>query len=401
MNKLDYIYTTYDNKKMGFLFEDMCLTEAHFFSCPENEPKQRTGEICTAVVDKVIPAIDGAFLIGPEQTPLFLRLSDMNGREILLRKRKKGNVLVPGDVLLVQISAEAQKKKQYEATVNISLNGSYVILNRTGTIGISRKITDPEERERLQEILQDILKDSPEFGVIVRTSAKDAAEEVLREETSSLLSRLKDLIKRAETTPEYKVLYRPELTPEAKVREILQKREYEAAAIHTDLDFDASGIGLKDSVVLHRITEKEGSPLVTFNIPVLLEKALARKVFLKDGGYLYIERTEAMTVIDVNSGKSIRGKDHEEQALKENCLAADEIARLLRLRNISGIIIVDFISMRDEESNRELLKYLRRVVAQDSVDVHVVDMTRLGLVEMTRRKKDAPLEEQLDFHRRS
>ena len=398
MNKLDYIYTTYDDKKMGFLFEDMCLTEAHFFSCSEDEPRQRTGEICTAVVDKVIPAIDGAFLIGPEQTPLFLRLSDLNGREILLRKRKKGNALVPGDVLLVQISAEAQKKKQFEATVNLSLNGDHVIVNRTGTIGISKKITDPEKREGLQAVLQEMLKDSPDAGVIVRTSAEDTAEELLRQETAELLCKLNEIIKRAETTPEYKVLYRPELTPETKVRQLLQKLEYETAEILTDLPFDGSLVG--QDIRVHRITEKDCSPLVTFNIPILLEKALARKVFLKDGGYLYVDRTEAMTVIDVNSGKSIQGKDHEERALKENCLAADEIARLLRLRNISGIIIVDFISMRRDESNRELLKYLRKAVAADPLDVHVVDMTKLGLVEITRRKKDAPLEERLHTRER-
>jgi ribonuclease G len=143
------------------------------------------------------------------------------------------------------------------------------------------------------------------------------------------------------------------------------------------------------------MTEHSGSPLVIFNIPVLLEKALARKCYLKGGGYLYIEPTEAMTVIDVNSGKNLREKGHEEGALAQNLEAAEEIARLLRLRNISGMIMIDFISMKQSEHERKLLSELRRLTKNDPCHVHVVDVTRLGIVEVTRAKKAPPLSEML------
>ena len=397
--KLDYVYTLYREKKMGFLFEDGVLTEAHLFC--EEENASRVGEICTAVVERVVPAIDGVFLIGPEGRKLFMHLKDEQQKIILLRRRSRtGNVpLKAGDTLLVQITADAQKQKLYEATSRLTLTGETVIVNRTGQIGISKKMKDEEKRESLKAQLKQLMDEQDpegEFGVILRTAAAGFSSDVICEETISLLCKLKELIQRAETTPEYKILYQKEDTPEMRVRRLMLSGSYDTVKVHTDLPFDASLLpeGTEDDTV-HRITEKESSPLILFSIPTQLEKAMRRKVFLSDGGYLYLDKTEAMTVIDVNSGKAIHGKEHEEEALAANKLAAREIARLIRLRNLSGIILVDFISMKKEESNRELLHFLKQITAGDSSPVNVVDMTRLGLVEMTRKKKDAPLSERL------
>ncbi|MBR3539578.1 MAG: ribonuclease E/G [Eubacterium sp.] len=420
--RMDYIYTVYQKRKMGFLFEDRALTEAHFFFMRDDnmadgtsgmrmdpqrdkiplQPDQvsRVGEICTAVVERVIPAIDGVFLTGPEGRKLFMHLADEQRKAIILRKRGNGNGIKPGDTLLVQITADAQKQKLYEASSNLALSGESVIVNRTGQIGISKKLKDEEKREILKKKLQDLLREEDpegEFGVILRTSAGSMNPEAVCKETVILLCKLKGIIKLAETTPEYKVLYQNEEKPEDQIRRLIFSGRYESVAIHTDLPLDEALIqsDAATEVTFHHITEKESSPLVLFNIPVLLEKALKRKVFLSDGGYLYVEKTEAMTVIDVNSGKAIHGKEHEKEALAANKLAAKEIARLLRLRNLSGIIIVDFISMKKAESNRELLHYLRQVTAYDTSPVNIVDMTKLGLVEITRKKKDAPLDERL------
>lgn len=421
--RLNYVYTTYEGKKMGFLFEDMHLTEAHFFTCDKCETS--AGVICTAVVEKIVPAIDGIFLRGPEQTSLFMGRKDAGKNPVILRRRgtKAGEELRVGDTVLVQIAAEAQKNKLAEATVNLSLSGEMVIVNRTGKIGVSKKIEGERKREELKQRLQELMKaEDPEgeYGLILRTAAAAATVEEILEETIEILCKLKELIRSGETTPEYKVLYRPQEQPEFKIRRLIRSGLYDTAAVYTDLEFQdelirfgeegerktevsaaaekstedmSAGKAIPPQVEIHHVTEKESSLLVRFNIPVLLEKAMNRKVFLKDGGYLFIDRTEAMTVIDVNSGKSISGKDHEERAFAENKVAAEVIARQIRLRNLSGIILVDFISMKKDKNERELLEYLKQVTRMDPGQVVVVDMTRLGLVEMTRKKKDAPLQE--------
>ena len=130
-----------------------------------------------------------------------------------------------------------------------------------------------------------------------------------------------------------------------------------------------------------------------YSLASLLEKTLSKRAYLKSGAYLVIEPTEAMTVIDVNSGKSIKGKNAEEQFLKINIEAAKEIARQLRLRNISGIVMIDFINMKEESHNHELMKNLAEYVRTDPVRTTVVDMTKLGLVELTRQKGKRALHE--------
>jgi len=424
MSKLDYVYTRFGSsgsgsqkelKKemgflngflMGFMLEDMRLTEAHFFSC-----ETRVGEICTALVDKILPSLDGAFLIGPEDQPMFLRLSECKGKEIILRRRgsRKDAPLSVGDTVLVQVSADAQKNKQTEATADLSLAGELVIVNRTGVIGGSGKL--PQEiRNELKSEMRKLMKEQDpegEFGLILRTAAAGADVEMIREETVRLLCELKRMIHSAETVPEKKVIYSPEETPEKKVKQLILSGQYDSVTVHTDLTFsDEEIIRSPDSSIddtdkavpeirVHHISGEELSPLVTFNIRSQMDKAMARKVFLSDGGFLIIDPTEAMTVIDVNSGKSIKGKDHEEKALAVNLLAAAEIARLIRLRNLSGIIIVDFISMKDKENERQLLQKLREFVRNDPAGVTIVDVTPLGLVEITRKKRGAPLAEVL------
>lgn len=392
--KLDYVYTTYENKTMGFLFEDLCLTEAHFYS-----GESRVGEICTAKVEKVLPAVDAAFLIGPDQIRLFLPLKESEGKIRILRRRGGPQSLTPGDTVLVRIIADAQKNKLCRVSAELELTGEKVLVNLDHQVGISKKISDPEKREEFRAAISELLAEHyPDisYGVIVRTAASDSSAEDLAEETKELLERFDRLLRQAETTPEFKVMYQKRITPEERVFRLLQSGRYSEGILHTDLPFH---VEMLPAAVLSGLTvrrnEEKGELPVIFRLKTLLQKALSRKVFLKDGGYLYVEITEAMTVIDVNSGKSIRGKDHELSALEENKIAATEIARLLRLRNLSGIIVIDFISMRSAESERELLRFLRSAVSADPVQVYVVDMTRLGLVEMTRKKTDVSLDEKL------
>lgn len=433
---------------MGFLFEDMNLTEALFFCSRDS-----VGSICTATVDRVIPLIDAAFLSGPDGIPLFYQLKENRGRHIILRNTKKNRIqgeISVGDTLLVQIQSEAQKQKQMAATARLSLTGDAVVVNLDGTVGLSKKIKDPKRREEIKDLLEETVSEwvkegekegtdpDPDFrkktgfGVIARTSAEHVSAEYLRSVTIRLLCKLEALILSAKTTPEHRWLHRTGLTPEEYARELTVKGIYESVTVHTDLPWDCEGKsdGLREispirepkdvdpktlgrlhkseermvqidpanpgsgGYLLRRSSGKEDL-LVIFNIRPLLEKALARKVFLKNGGYLYIDPTEAMTVIDVNSGKNIKTSGHEEGAMSQNLEAAREIARLLRLRNISGMIMIDFISMRNPEHERELLTRFRQMTQNDPCRVQVVDITKLGIVEVTREKKLPPLEEQM------
>ncbi len=429
--KLDYVYTTYENKKMGFLFEDMRLTEAHFFACDDH-----VGEICTAVVEKILPAIDGIFLVGPDRMKIFMHLEESKDRLIRLRKREKEGLaekgagrnpdrtLRVGDTVVLQITQARQKGKNYGASAELSLRGENLLIDRSGKVGISKKIKDKEKREALkQQVIELLREEDPtgEFGAVIRTAADYAEPEALDLELRKLVEELRSLIRRSETTPEYKILYSPEITVEEKLTRYSAGGGYSEICLHTDLPVDTSlipgatdkaegkekekeegpGAMARTPVRIDRSGENSGSLLAIFNIPVLIDKALARKVFLPGGGYLYIEPTEAMTVIDVNSGKSIKGEQHEEKALRENLESAKEIFRLLRLRNISGIILIDFISMKKSESDQCLLAELRRLAAGDRCETHVVDMTKLGLVEMTRKKESAPLAESLGRDKRA
>ena len=390
--KADVVVATYSGTKTGFLFEDSNLTEARLFL--ENET---VGSICTATVEKILPSLDAAFLMGPEGMPLFYRLKENQGYHIRLRKRKDtgGDGISVGDTLLVQIESEAQKKKQASATAHLSLAGDVVIVNRTGQIGISKKLKSPERQEELKKLIEEIPERNG-YGVILRTAAGNAEDPYIREVTIKLLCKLDEMIRGSETTPEHKWVYRAAGTPEEYTEALVRQGLYDSITVHTDLPWDREAAEEETAgYQLHRIANGYGSPLVIFNIPVLLEKGLAKKVFLKSGGYLYVEPTEAMTVIDVNSGKNIREKGHEQGALDQNLEAAAEIARLLRLRNISGMIMIDFISMKKEESRNRLLAELRRLTKNDPCHTRVVDITRLGIVEMTREKKLPPLEEQL------
>ncbi|MCR4837703.1 MAG: ribonuclease E/G [Eubacterium sp.] len=405
--KADVVVTTYRDTKMGFLFEDMNLTEAQFFCGQET-----VGSICTATVEKIVPAMDAAFLRGPDGIVLFYQLKENQGQHIILRdrvfgsnpgqgKRRRSGEIAVGDTLLVQIHAEAQKNKQAAATAKLSLTGDVVVVNRSGVIGLSKKIRASERQEELKELLTEILldyntKETASCGVIARTAAEHSEDEHIIEVTIRLLCKLRDLIRSAETVPEHKWLYKTGRTPEAYAEELAARGSYDGITVHTDLPWENKRISEDGGAyILHNLDPRMESPLVIFNIPVLLEKALAKKVFLKNGGYLYVEPTEAMTVIDVNSGRNTKEMGHEEGAFLQNLEAAAEIARLLRLRNISGMIMIDFISMKSTEHEKQLMAELRRLTANDPCHVKVVDITKLGILEMTREKKLPPLEEMI------
>ena len=310
---------------------------------------------------------------------------------------KKAPELRAGDELLVQVTREAIKTKAPCVSSNLNFTGKYCVLT-TGDkkLGISGKIRS-EKRQTLQELFADKITD--DFGIIVRTNAKDASVDDILKEFSQLKQELEQLLSEARYRTCFSCLKQSE--PEY-MRTIQNTRYEQLEEIITDIPeiYEQIQEFQKEDALLRNIslTLCEDSMLSLgslYNVSKQIERALDKRVWLPSGGYLVIEPTEALTVIDVNTGKDVNKKKKQEHFLKVNKEAARMAAKQLRLRNLSGIIIIDFIDMKQEEDRKELLSYLKREVQLDPVPVQVVDMTKLELVELTRKKVSKNLKEQL------
>ena len=380
------------------VFEDHRMLEVQCI--PENAPPQILNNIYVARVSQVVKNIGAAFLEIAKGQKCFLPLSDLK-QPIFVKKLSEKQPLSQGDELLVQVVREAVKTKDPQVSTNLSLAGIYsVVTSGEKKLGVSEKI-DSKKREFLREIASDVYDE--QFGVIVRTNAADIPEadmNVLTTEICSLQEKMQSIVSYApyrslysllcEAPPEYiRILQNQPLEPLAEV-------VTDDSLIYGELVAFADqhpSIKLTGKLKLYEDRQLDLHKL--YSIQVQLERALQKKIWLKSGANLLIEPTEAMTVIDVNSSKNAKKKLPEEQHLQVNLEAAAEIAAQLRLRNISGIIIIDFIDMASAEHKERLLAAMRSFVRSDPVKTEVVDLTRLGLMELTRKKTRRPLREQL------
>ena len=372
MNKL--IIGNYKNTRIGFLLEDRNLVETISLS-----DDSILGNVYTARVVKIVKNIDAAFLdIGTGDT-LYYSLKDNENRHIFIKHTANTDKVCEGDIILVQVEREQVKTKKAEATANIEFVGKNLILNRLGVIGISKKI-DYNLRDPLKRKVEKIIKEEKTkigledtaVGAVIRTEAVDSSIEEIQEETITLLCKLNDIMASSKHSNVASLVYQNADLVSGAISEISKRYS------HEDLE-----------------VIEDDEALITFDIDTKLSKLMKRVVYLNSGAWLNVDLTEAMTVIDVNSGKAISGKDKEKNFLKINMEAADMIGRLLRVRNLSGMIIIDFISMKEPESYRTLIEHIKEVVGKDSTRTVYVDTTGLGLVELTRQKKSRPLHEVL------
>ncbi|HWD78559.1 MAG TPA: Rne/Rng family ribonuclease, partial [Kribbella sp.] len=367
--------------------EDNVLVE-HYVTTAEQS--SLIGNVYLGRVQNVLPSMEAAFIdIGKGRNAVlyagevdWATLGGANG------PRKIEQVLKSGQSVLVQVTKDPIGHKGARLTNQISLPGRYVVyVPRGGNGGISRKLPDTE-RNRLKTILKDIVPD--EAGVIVRTAAEGASEEELTSDVSRLQAAREDIDKKSKNGQAPQLLYgEPDLL--IRVVRDLFTEDFAKLVISGDRAYDqvreyVEGVAphLADRV------EKwsgDGDVFANYRIDEQIKKALDRKVWLPSGGSLIIDRTEAMTVVDVNTGKFTgSGGNLEETVTKNNLEAAEEIVRQLRLRDIGGIIVIDFIDMV-LESNRDLV--LRRLVeclGRDRTKHQVAEVTSLGLVQMTRKR---------------
>ena len=336
------------------------------------------GNIYIGKVKKIVKNLNAAFVDFAEGRTGYYSLAD-NPRHLFADGHERG--LKEGDELIVQVAKDAVKTKDPVLTANLTFSGRYAVLTAgKRVVGFSKKISDREFKERLKPQLEELVGEAA--GVIVRTNAYG------RELTELAAYRTcYSVLRRAE--PEY--LKALKGCPAGTLEEVLT--DLPEVYAETEHYFRTQEPDSQTKLRLYQ------DPLVSlarlYSLNTVMEQALEKRVWLKSGGYLVIDITEAMVVIDVNTGKYAGKKKLEETVRLTNLEAAREICRQLRLRNLSGIILIDFIDMFTEKDKELLMETLRRHAGLDPVPTTVVDMTALGLVEMTRKKQKRPLWEQL------
>lgn len=351
-------------------------------------------------VKNIIKNINAAFIdIGNGQTAYYSLTENTLHH---YTRPHPGKKLCAGDEIIVQVSRDAVKTKDPVVTSCLNFTGKYCVLTAgKNTIGFSSKITDTEWKQELKPVLEAEKEDG--FGIIVRTNAKEAERSVIIAE----LRHLKELYQNVMELGNYRTCY--SLLYEAVPSCVCSIRDTYASHMEEIVTDDSEVYQVLERYLKENQPEDLGKlrfyqdPMVAliklYRIEKTMEEALNKKVWLKSGGYLVIEPTEALTVIDVNTGKYAGKKNLRDTIMKINLEAAEEAGRQLRLRNLSGIIIIDFIDMEMEEDRKLLLKKLSEWCGRDPVKTTVVDITKLNLVEVTRKKIRRPLYEQVGKRR--
>ena len=406
------IFTTYHKKPCAALLVNSRLTMLNF---PESS---KVGAIYLCRVKNVVPNIQACFVEIANGELCFLPMKD--ARQVLLLNRKPDGRILEGDEFPVQIVRDVQKTKQASVTAHISFADDFFAFSfGEPTLGISSKL-DKAQKQELNVLLTEagIIADGcfvqsliagrlpgtpiPSVGLVVRTRAAEFCSDPdngrLKEQFTSILERFIGFLGSCMHRTGRVCVLEPECMADRILTQLVSPDEFseiitDDPAVYNELKKYAAMHLQSTPCRLYDDTMLSLSKL--YNLDSKIDEAFGERVWLKSGAYLIIQPTEALTVIDVNSGKYETRKGNDDQtAWKVNTEAAVEIARQLRLRNLSGIIIVDFINMRAEESRAGLLRQMKELVQDDRIRTTVVDMTTLGLVEITRKKIMKPLREQ-------
>ena len=350
--------------------------------------RYQIGDVYLGTVENVLPGIDAAFVnIGESEKNGFIHVTDLG--PLRLKKGAAGitELLEPRQKVLVQVMKEPTGTKGPRLTGNLALPGRYLVLQPSGQgVNISRRIGSEGERNRLRAL--GVLVKPPGAGLLIRTEADGISEELLIDDLESLLRQWEAIQKAAETASPPVLLNRDE----DFIHRILRD--------HTGLDLDRvvvespaavervrSFVGDEGSHVVVEAHPEPSELLEHYKVNGAIRDALKPRVDLPSGGYVIIEPTEALTVIDVNSGSFTRSANARETVLWTNCEAAIEIARQLRLRNIGGVIIVDFIDMDSRRDQLQLLEHFTSAIRDDAARPQIAQLTELGLVELTRKRQ--------------
>ena len=352
------------------------------------------GNIYLGKVQNVLPGMEAAFVdVGKGRNAVLYAGEVSYDEDVDRGDRRIEQALKPGQSVIVQVTKDPLRGKGARLTAQISLPGRYLVyVPDGGASGISRRVADAE-RERLRKILKKVRPS--EAGVIVRTAAEGASEEDLAADLDRLKKIWEQVRRKARRARAPKTLYEEPDLEERVVRDVFSPAEFKEIVTDSRAVHERVSAYLRDVApeLVDRLRLHDGPlPLFEeFHVAEQIHKALERKVWLPSGGYLIIDRVEAMTVIDVNTGKHVGKTNLEETVFGTNVEAAEEIARQLRLRDIGGIIVIDFIDMLFERNRAEVIRTLQEALSRDKTRSQVFDITPLGLLEVTRKKVSAGL----------
>lgn len=384
------IITTLDNQILSAVLENDEVVELH---CSDTETDSLIGNIYVGKVKNIVSNIHAAFIeiAGGQECYFDIR---ENPAPIFTHKLGKKPLCI-GDELLVQVSKDAVKTKVPTVSSKLELTGKYAVLTSGDTrIGASNKLLKAD-RERVISIAKQYASEA--YGIIMRTNAKEAEEALLREEISGLIAEYQTIVTAGKTRVAYSCLRKSPKQYLLELQNIYQDGLSEIVVedfeLFQEIERFLEQNQPEDLNKLRLYTDKRLPLHKLYSMEKHVEDALRERVWMKSGAYLVIQPTEALTVIDVNTGKSIDKKKKESVYFKINMEAAKEAARQIRLRNLSGIIVIDFINLSDETLTTELLHFLERELRKDPIATTLVDMTKLQLVEVTRKKIRKPFHE--------
>ena len=387
-----------NNQLLTALLSDKKLVEVHV---NEETFKSLVGNIYIGRVQNIVKNIEAAFVEIQKGFVCYLPLTDIKNPIFTNRLSKDTTKpLCVGDELVVQVIRDGLKTNQPAVSTNISISGDFVVLSYGDDgIGISTKIKG-EKRNRLKLFLEETLSKSnqdTQWGFVLRTNAGTLCEEEffrIQDERIKIQDTFQQILSIATYRPAFTCLYskKSNYSLEQIYREDYEEIVTDQKEVYEELKKEKEQEKLE--VDIRYYNDEYLTLMNLYGIESKIKEALGERIWLKSGGYLIIEPTEALTVIDVNTGK-FEGNftSSEETMLKINLEAAKEVAWQLRLRNLSGIIIVDFVNMDIKEHQNILLNTMQQAVSHDPVQTNVVGFTRLGLMEITRKKRNKPLKD--------
>jgi len=388
------------------LTEDGNLVELHI----ERPDYQRmVGNIYVGLIQNVIPGMQAAFIDIGMEINAFLPFSEIENPENLNNlsfededevnvssfKKNKANKnfnpsknLKTGDEILVQVIKEPFSGKGPRVTTDISIPGSLMVLvPNTNYIGISRKLSDKYEKRRLRSIVKEFKPDN--FGLIVRTIAQGKDHSILFMDYKRVWSKWNELDQMIKKKNAPALVYKDFTTSDQVIRDLfsidVKKLVVDDKSLYKRIFSYIKDVSPEQAKKIE-LLRGNGTLFDRFKIEEQIEKSLKRQVWMKSGGHLVIEHTEAMVVIDVNSGRFIGKKDHESNSLKVNLEAAREVAHQLRLRDIGGLIVIDFIDLQEPANQKKVYDELRKYLMKDRAKVSLSEFSNFGLLEMTRQR---------------
>lgn len=385
----ELIVTVQDEVENILLVENGILTEKYVDS---KYKKRLEGNIYIGKVQNIFPGLQAAFINVGENRNAFIHLKDVlpkvdvtKEENVDIDKKNIGKILKVGMPIIVEIKRDSYNKKGARASTHINLPGRYLVLLPNSTfVTISQKIEDEKERERLKKIVREKLPEN--MGAIIRTSAVNKSAEDLEKDLVKLIEKWNNIIDIKFDETDY-----PKLI--SKADEMLDK-------ILIDLmDKDLNRICVNTNELKEKISEKlrnwnkedievvcdVENIMLKYNVQKQIEVSENRKIWLKSGGFITIDKTEALTAIDVNSAKFTGKLNLEETAFSINKEAAIEIEKQIRLRDIGGIIVIDFIDLKDEKHKKELVKIFSEELKKERTKVQIEGFTKLNLLELTRK----------------